>query len=41
MSALFFMRAGVCNLPEEYKYSSASFYLNEDKRWRFLTHYEG
>ena len=35
------VRAGLCALPEEYKYSSASFYINADKRWNFLTHYEG
>ena len=35
------VRTGACNLPEEYKYSSASFYINKDKRWCFLTHYEG
>ena len=35
------VNAGLCSLPEEYIYSSASFYINEDKRWSFLTHYEG
>jgi len=35
------VRAGLCVLPEEYKYSSASFYFNGDKHWDFLTHYEG
>ncbi|MBV9963753.1 MAG: transposase [Parafilimonas sp.] len=35
------VKAGVCVLPEVYTYSSASFYINEDKRWNFLTHYEG
>ena len=25
-------------MPEEYFYSSASFYFNGDKRWEFLTH---
>ena len=35
------VRAGLCVLPEEYKYSSASFYYSGDKRWNFLTHYEG
>ena len=35
------VEAGICNLPEEYKYSSASFYLNGDKRWGFISHYEG
>lgn len=35
------VRAGLCLVPEDYKYSSASFYINDDKRWEFLTHYEG
>ena len=35
------VRAGLCALPEEYKYSSASFYYSDDKRWNFLTHHEG
>jgi putative transposase len=35
------VRASLCALPEEYKYSSASFYYSGDKRWNFLTHYEG
>ncbi|HYJ63466.1 MAG TPA: hypothetical protein VEV62_06965 [Parafilimonas sp.] len=35
------LRAGLCTFPEEYKYSSASFYLNGDKRWGFISHYEG
>ncbi len=35
------VREGLCILPEEYKYSSDSFYINGDKRWEFLTHYEG
>ena len=35
------VKAGLCVLPEEYKYSSASFYFRGDKRWDFITHYEG
>jgi hypothetical protein len=35
------VKAGVCELPEAYKYSSASFYINEDKRRSFLWHHEG
>ena len=35
------VKAGLCLLPETYKYSSASFYYNEDKRWNFLMHHEG
>ena len=31
--------AGICKFPEEYKYSSASFYLKADTKWPFLTHY--
>ena len=33
------VEAGLCTLPEEYKYSSAQFYeLNKDD-WGFITHY--
>lgn len=33
------VKAGLCNLPEDYKYSSARFYeLNIDD-WGFVTHY--
>ncbi len=35
------VHAGLCKLPEDYKYSSASFYIKADKCWDFLTHYEG
>jgi REP element-mobilizing transposase RayT len=35
------VKAGICELPEAYKYSSASFYINEDERWSFLSHHEG
>ena len=31
--------AGLCQFPEEYKYSSASFYIKADTTWSFLTHY--
>ena len=31
--------AGICKFPEEYKYSSASFYIKTDTKWSFLTHY--
>ena len=34
------VKAGLCNLPEEYKYSSASFYVLNTNEWDFLTHYE-
>lgn len=33
------VRAGVCKLPEEYKYSSAQFYETGIDNWGFLTHY--
>jgi putative transposase len=35
------VKAGMCKYPEEYKYSSAGFYLRNEKNWDFLTHYEG
>ena len=35
------VRAGLCTLPEIYKYSSAAFYFNGDKYWDFLSHHEG
>lgn len=35
------VKAGICKYPEEYKYSSAGFYLRNEKHWSFLTHYEG
>lgn len=31
--------AGVGKFPEEYKYSSASFYPEADSKWAFLTQY--
>ena len=31
--------AGLCNLPEEYKYSTASFYETGVNDWDFVTHY--
>ncbi|TMI69386.1 MAG: transposase [Bacteroidetes bacterium] len=33
------VKAGICKLPEEYHYSSASFYHNGIDNWGFLTHY--
>lgn len=33
------IRAGICKLPEEYKYSSALFYETGIDNWGFLTHY--
>jgi putative transposase len=35
------VRAGLCKHPEEYKYSSASFYELNARSWDFLVHYEG
>jgi REP element-mobilizing transposase RayT len=32
------VKAGLCNLPEEYDYSSASFYLSGDLKYPFLSH---
>jgi len=31
--------AGLCNLPEEYKYSTAGFYETGVNDWGFVTHY--
>ena len=33
--------AGFCKLQEEYKYSSAAFYLANDTSYNFLEHYKG
>jgi hypothetical protein len=35
------VKAGLCKLPEDYKYSSARFYEKNEKDWVFLTHHEG
>lgn len=35
------VRAGLCTYPEDYKYSSARFYLCNENNWSFLTHYNG
>ena len=34
------VKAGYCQLPEEYPYSSASFYFKSDPYYSFLTHYD-
>ena len=34
------VKAGICNLPEEYKYSSALFYHTGIDNWGFLTHHQ-
>jgi putative transposase len=31
--------AGLCSYPEDYKYSSASFYIKASSDWSFITHY--
>ena len=33
------VRAGLCNLPEEYKYSTAKFYETGINDWKFASHY--
>ena len=35
------VKAGLCQYPEDYKYSSARFYEKNEKDWAFLTHYNG
>ena len=35
------VKAGLCEHPEDYKYSSAGYYCKGDKRWDFLTHCDG
>ncbi|MBK7883284.1 MAG: transposase [Chitinophagaceae bacterium] len=35
------VRAGICSLPEEYKYSTAKFYETNIDDWGFITHYQG
>lgn len=35
------VKAGLCKNPEDYYYSSASFYHFNDRHWDFLTHYNG
>ena len=34
------VKAGLCQLPEDYKYSSAKFYELNIDLWGFITHYE-
>jgi hypothetical protein len=34
------VKAGLCQYPENYKYSSAGFYELNEKDWLFLTHYK-
>jgi putative transposase len=35
------VKAGLCKYPEEYKFSSAKFYLDEKNDWSFLAHVDG
>jgi hypothetical protein len=35
------VKAGICQLPEDYKYSSASHYILNKSEWEFLSHYDG
>jgi putative transposase len=35
------VKAGLCQLPEQYRYSSASFYELNITEWDFLTHFAG
>jgi len=35
------VRAGLCQYPEDYTYSSAKFYIKNEKDWDFLVHYAG
>ncbi|HBK89160.1 MAG TPA: transposase [Cytophagales bacterium] len=34
-------KAGLCKKPDDYKYSSAGFYLLNRTEWDFLSHYDG
>lgn len=33
------VKAGLCKYPEEYKYSTAGFYICNERHWDFLSHY--
>lgn len=35
------VKAGICDHPDEYPYSSAKFYLLNEESFDFLTHYDG
>jgi putative transposase len=35
------VKAGLCKYPEDYKYSSASFYFSGKTDWDFLVHHDG
>lgn len=40
-NGIFLMEVGLTALPEQYHYSSESFYLFQDDRFGFLSHYKG
>jgi len=35
------VKAGMCLYPEDYQYSSAAFYHKGERRWDFLSHFDG
>jgi putative transposase len=35
------VKAGICQIPEDYRWSSAAFYENGDASFPFLTHFNG
>jgi len=35
------VKGGLCDYPQNYHYSSASFYFTSEKRWDFLVHCDG
>lgn len=35
------VRAGLVSVPEDYRYSSAAFYMSGESEWTFLSHYMG
>jgi len=35
------VKAGLCEFPEDYYYSSAGFYIKNEKNWDFLIHLDG
>src|SRR5207253_10417916 len=35
------VKAGLCEFPEQYRYSSASFYILNETEWDFLSHADG
>lgn len=34
------VKAGICKYPEDYEFSSAKFYMNQEKKFTFITHYK-